>query len=326
MPCHSRRDDVTPRVLITVPHLQRAADEHRRRLEERGIEIELPDVRQQLSEDELVRIIGRFDGVIAGDDPFSARVLANGERLQVISKWGVGTDNIDLNAARAKGILVTNTPGALGAEVADVVVGYLVLLARKLHHVDALVRAGEWAHVEGQSLSNKTLAVVGLGAIGRAVTQRAMALEMRVIGHDVSAKQAAGAAELGVRLTGFDDLLGEADFLSLNCNLTPENHHLIGAAELRRMKRTAFVINTSRGRLIDEAALADALVEDRIAGAALDVFEREPLPEDSPLRAVDRERCVFGSHNGSNTREAVRRVSELAIDNLLEGLARQAAS
>lgn len=306
------------RVLITCPQMQHYANDYRATLTAHGIEVDLPTVVQQLSEDELIDIIDRYDGVIAGDDQFTFRVMERATRLRVISKWGVGIDNIDLNAARARGILVTSTPGTFGDEVADVVVGYLVLLSRQLHRIDVGTRSGEWPKIEGTSLAGKTLGIVGLGSIGLALARRAQAMGMRVTGFEISAAHGDAARALGVVTMALEELLRGADFVSLNCPLTVENRHMIGEAQFEVMKHGAYLINTARGPLLDETALVRALEEGRIAGAALDVFEEEPLPASSRLRDFDQ--VILGSHNSSNTTEAAKRVCDMAVDNLLDAL------
>jgi D-3-phosphoglycerate dehydrogenase len=256
--------------------------------------------------------------MVAGDDHLTRTVLERAERLRVISKWGVGTDAIDLAAASELGIRVTNTPGMFGDEVADVAIGFLILLARRLHQTDRAVRAGEWAKPEGVSLAGRTMGVIGLGDIGRAVARRALAMGMRTIGAEVDPTNRDRAESLGVEVVQRDQLLAESDVVSLNVPLTPETRHLLNAETLGRMKRGAWIINTARGGLIDEPALVDALRNGQIGAAGLDVFEVEPLPPESPLRAFDQ--LVLGSHNGSNTLEAGYRTSERAIDNLIRGL------
>lgn len=307
------------RVLITCPQMQRAFEEYRERFDEQGIEVELPAVVQQLSEAEMAAIIERYDGVIVGDDPLSASTLGRARRLRVVSKWGVGVDNIDLGAARQLGIRVTNTPGVFNDEVADVVVGYLVLLARRLHIIDRRVRDGDWPKIEGVSLARRTLGVIGLGSIGLQVARRGVAMGMRVIGYDIDPLQAEGARGTGIDTLGIDEVLAAADAVSLNCPLTEDNRHLIDRRRLALMPPGAWLINTARGPLVDEEALVDALNSGQLGAAALDVFEREPLPADSPLRQLDN--VILGAHNASNTTEAVRRVSEAAVANLLTGLA-----
>jgi len=306
------------RVLITCPHLQSTIDHYRGFFSEHSIQLELPQVIQQLTESELLDIIDRYDGVIAGDDEFTAKVMQRAKRLRVIAKWGIGVDGIDLDAAERLGIRVSNTPGAFADEVADVVVGYIVLLARQLHRLDESVRSGKWAQIRGVSLRGKTLGVIGTGSIGRAVVRRAVVMGMSVIGHDVVPPPATFVRGTGLRPAKLEELLQASDFISLNCNLTSSNRHMLGRQEFSLMKAGVCIINTARGPLIDERALVEALEEGKVAGAALDVFEREPLPPDSRLRRFDN--CIFGTHNSSNTYEAVMRVNELAIRNLLSGL------
>ena len=303
------------RVLVTCPQLQASFDRYRHIFEARGIETELPQVSQQLREHELLDMISRFDGVIAGDDEFTARVLEKGARLKTIARWGVGVDNVDLDAAKRLGITVTNTPGVFADEAADVVMGYIILLARRLHQIDRSVRNGEWPKIQGSSLRGKLLGVIGVGSIGRAVACRAAAAGMPVMGCDVATLPPSVAQETGIRMVDLDELLKTADFISLNCNLTASNRHMLGPREFSLMKGGVYLINTARGGLIDETALVQALRNRTVAGAALDVFETEPLPADSPLRRFDN--CILGSHNSSNTLEAVMRVNDLAIGNLL---------
>ncbi|MEG4857836.1 phosphoglycerate dehydrogenase [Microcoleus sp. K1-B6] len=309
---------MTKKVLVTCPHLQKTIDLYRDKLAEKGIELEVPPVVQQLSEAELLEIIDRFDGVIAGDDPFTGQVLEKGKRLKIVAKWGIGVDAIDLAAAARLGILVKNTPDVFADEVGDVALGYIILLARQLHKMDQSVRAGGWQQIPGITLRGKTLGVIGVGSIGRAIVRRGVAVGMSVLGYDVQEIPESVQAELGVQSVGLEELLQRADFITLSCNLTSENYHLLSDDEFELMKLGVYVVNVARGPLIDESALVAALDSGKVAGAALDVLEVEPLPIESPLRQFDQ--CIFGTHNGSHTQDAVLRVNELAINNLLLGL------
>jgi len=306
-------------VLVTCPPMQRTAADWMGRFEALRIEVRLPPVVQQLSPAELMALLPQVDGMIAGDDQLTADLLEATPRLRVISKWGIGLDGIDLAAAERLGIRVTNTPDTFGDEVADVAIGYLILLARGLHRIDRSVRAGEWAKPQGVSLAGRTLGIVGLGSIGRAVARRGLAMGMRVIGHEILPASAEHPAALGVELVELETVITESDAISLHCPLTDQNRHMIDAARLAQMRPGAFLLNTARGPLIDEAALVKALGSGALAGAALDVYEEEPLPASSPLAQL--ENVILGSHNASNTREAVARVNELAIDNVLKGMA-----
>lgn len=305
-------------ILISCVQLQEALDQHRARLDARAARLIVPPVVQRLSEAELLELVPNVDGIVAGDDELTRLVMEHAPRLRVISKWGIGVDGIDLDAARELGILVTNTPGMFGDEVADVALGYLLMLARQLHVIDREVRAGHWSKPAGISLAGRTLGVVGLGDIGLAVARRGLAIGMHVLGVDVAPDRAAAAIELGVEVTDLQTLLRTADVVSLNSPLTPQTHHLLDANALTSMRMGAWIINTARGGLIDETALVAALESGQVGAAALDVFEVEPLPADSPLRAFDQ--VILGSHNASHTVEAGHRTSERAIDNLLHGL------
>lgn len=308
----------SPRVLITCRQMQNCIDDFRERFDERGIEIVMPEVVQQPTEEELMALIGEFDGMIAGDDPLSARVLERAERLRIISKWGVGTDGIDKDAARRLGITVRNTPGVFGEEVGDVAAGYVVMLVRQLHRIDASVRSGGWWKHEGRTLSGMGAGVAGFGTIGQATARRLLAFGMSVVAHDPAQEARDSADRMGVRLVELDELFRESEVLVLCCPLTPETFHMVDARSLALLPPGSHVVNVGRGPLVDEPALVDALRSGHVWGAALDVFEDEPLPANSPLRDFDR--CVFGSHNGSNTREGVLRASALAVDNVLAGL------
>jgi len=311
------------RVLITCTQLQNTIEHYRNLLLEHGIEIELPHVTQQLDEAELCKIIDRFDGVIAGDDEFTAKVLEKATRLKVLVKWGIGVDGIDLKIAKRLNIPVFNTPDMFAGEVADVAIGYIILLARQLHKLDQSVRKGEWLKVQGISLANKTLGVIGMGSIGQAIVRRAVAMDMSVVGYDITSVSDSFVDETGLRVVEFDDLLQVSDFISLSCNLTPSNHHMLSQREFSLMKNGVYIINVARGPLIDETALLQALDNGKVAGAALDVFEQEPLPLNNPLHQFDS--CIFGTHNGSNTSEAVIRVNDLTINRLLNTLEKDAS-
>jgi D-3-phosphoglycerate dehydrogenase / 2-oxoglutarate reductase len=309
---------MSERILISCVQLQRSLADHRARLDERQAELIVPPVEQQLSEAELLGLIAGVDGMIAGDDQVTRAVLERADRLRIVSKWGVGTDAIDMAAAAELGVRVTNTPGMFGDEVADVVIGYLVMLGRHLHRTDAAVRAGEWAKPEGVSLAGRTIGVVGLGHIGRAVARRTSAMNMRVLGYEIDPANRASAAQAGAQVVSLETLLADSDVISLNAPLTPESRHLLNADTMGRMQPGAWIINTARGGLVDESALTAALQSGQVGAAALDVFEVEPLPMESPLRQFDQ--VILGSHNSSNTVEAGHRTSERAVDNLIRGL------
>jgi len=306
------------RVLVTCRQMQNCIDEFLPRLRVHQLELTMPEILQQPTEDELIDMIGDFDGMIAGDDPLTARVLDHAKRMRIISKWGVGIDGIDLDAARANGIEVVNTPGVFGGEVADIALGYVIMLARQLHRIDASVKAGGWFKHEGISLEGKVLGVAGFGSIGQSVGARGHGFSMEVVAHDISDAARSAAVAQGVAMVDRDQLFRMSDFLVLCSPLTPETLHMAKESTLGLMKQGSFLVNVGRGPLVEEAALVQALESGDLAAAALDVFEEEPLPASSELRRF--EQCVFGSHNASNTREGVLRTSARAVENLLQGL------
>jgi D-3-phosphoglycerate dehydrogenase len=306
------------KVLISAPYMQPVPDKYREILENNGVEIVVPKVNERLSEAELLKLISECDGVICGDDRFTERVFRAAPRLKVISKWGTGIDSIDRTAAEAHGVAVRNTPNAFTVPVADTVLGYMLCFARRLPWMDKGMKHGMWDKIPGASLSELTLGVIGVGNIGKAVLKRASAFGMTLLGHDIVDVPGSFIESVGVRMVSKDVLLREADMVSVNCNLNPTSYHLLGERDFSMMKATAIVINTARGPLIDEKALVDALRTKRIAGAALDVFEEEPLPPDSPLRSFDN--VMLAPHNSNSSPAAWERVHENTVNNLLEEL------
>ena len=309
---------MTWRVLISAPYLLPLTEQLRLRLENEGIEIVTADVRERLTEESLLSLVGSIDGAICGDDPFTERVLRAASRLKVISKWGTGIDSIDRLQAERLGIRVCNTPDAFTNPVADTTLGYILCFARRLVQMDREMRQGLWIKREAVALKDCTLGLVGLGNIGQAVARRARAFQMTVIGNDPMSPPAAFLEETGVVMKPLRDLLEQADFVSLTCDLNQTSFHLIGHEQFSMMRNTAYLVNTARGSLIDEAALVIALRDGQIAGAALDVFEVEPLPADSPLRAF--ENCLFAPHNANSDRASRLRVHESTINNLIKAL------
>lgn len=312
---------------VTCLHLQRHIDAFRPQFEMYGVNVVLPEVRaQQLDANEVRKILPGFTTIIAGDDVIDrdALVVAKEKGLKAVIKWGIGTDSIDKAAAKELDIPVFNTPGVFGEEVADLAMSYLLLLVRGLHRMDSSIRGGGWLKVEGRSLHTMTAGVVGLGSIGRAIGRRCAAFGMTVIGSDPAQIPPDLLAAASVHQVALAEVLSQSDVVLLASALTPECHHLLNAKAFASMKPGSYVVNVGRGPLIDEGALAAALASGKLAGAGLDVFETEPLPQDSPLRAFDT--CVFGSHNGSNTREAVDRVNRMTVEIALDVLGLKSAS
>jgi D-3-phosphoglycerate dehydrogenase len=309
------------KVLVTCPPMLGMIDSFMPLFSSHGIEVTAPSVVQTLSESQLKDLVPLHDGWIIGDDPATKAVLAAGRagKLRAAVKWGVGVDNVDFDACKDLGIPVTNTPNMFGAEVADIAMSYVVALARQTFDIDRGVREGLWPKPSGISLAGKTVALIGYGDIGKNAAKRMLAADMRVVAYDPGAEDSPSLP--GVQRATWPDGLGDADFIVVTCALTASSHHLINEASLGRTKPGVRIINVGRGPVIDEQALERALKAGRVFSAALDVFESEPLPEESYLR--QHPRCVFGSHNSSNTSDAASRTSELAINLIADFLTRE---
>jgi D-3-phosphoglycerate dehydrogenase len=309
---------MTWRVLVSAPYFIPVIEEWRHQLAAEGVELVPAQVNERLSEAELLDVINDIDGIICGDDRITKRVLDAAPRLKVISKWGTGIDSIDAEEANRRGIPVFRTRNAFSEPVADTVLGYMLTFARKLPWMDRDIRRGNWEKPLLVSLRECVLGVVGVGDCGKAVVRRAMAFGMRLLGNDIVEMPASFLSETGIKMVSLDELLENADFVSLNPDLNPTSFHLMGKKQFNRMKSSAYLINASRGPVVDEAALIDALHNNQIAGAGLDVFEEEPLPQDSPLRKFDN--CLLAPHNANSSPEAWQRVHENTVRNLLRGL------
>lgn len=306
------------KVLISAPYLLPSLDRFRSWFDEHGMETIVPPVRERLEEAHLLPLVGTLDGAVCGDDRFTARVLEAAPRLKVISKWGTGIDSIDRDAAGRLGIRVCNTPGAFNDAVADTTLGYVLSFARGIPWMDRNMKEGGWEKISGVSLRECVLGIIGVGNIGRAVAGRAAAFGMTLLGNDIVAVPDEVGRTTRLRQTTLDELLYDSDFVTLHCDLNPTSRHLINDRTLGRMKSSAVLVNTSRGPVVDEEALIRALEGGRIRGAALDVFEEEPLPAESPLRRMKN--CLLAPHNSNSSPAAWERVHESTLRNLLDGL------
>jgi D-3-phosphoglycerate dehydrogenase len=286
-------------------------------ISERGVSIlknsgHTVDIKTGLKEDELVAIIGDYDALIVRSAAkVTRKIIEASKKLRVIGRAGVGVDNIDLEAATQKGILVMNAPSGNIISTAELAVALIFALARNIAAADATTKTAKWEKKKftGRQLSGKTLGIIGLGKVGTEVAKRAIGLGMVVISYDPLVAPEM-AVKLHVRLVSLETLLAEADFITIHTTLTTQTKNLIGRDELAKMKKTAFVVNTARGGIVNEEALYEALKEKRIAGAALDVYTKEP-PEDWKL--VQLENLIATPHLGASTKEAQEEVgSEIA--------------
>jgi D-3-phosphoglycerate dehydrogenase len=301
------------KILITCPPMLRGIDQLKHFFEDKGIELILPEVVQTLTEEQLIELVPQVEGWIIGDDPATERVFQAGVegKLKAAVKWGVGVDNVDFKACEKLGIPISNTPRMFGNEVADMALAYFTGLARDSYRVDREVRKGNWIKPAGMSVEGKTVALIGIGDIGLGTARRLKGFGVNVNAYDPFSKLTAEEAQVN-QILPFPEKLEEADFVIITCALTPSSYHLINKESIALMKDGVIIINVSRGPLIDETALIEALNSGKVKSAGLDVFEIEPLPQDSPLRQF--EQCIFGTHNGSNTKEAVVRASLRAIE------------
>lgn len=269
-----------------------------------------------LSEEELIPLLSDCEGYIAGLDFITGKVIESAKSLKVISRYGAGFDQVDLAAAKEKGIVVCNTPGVNANAVADLTFALLLSVARGIPALDRKTRAGEWPRSNGIELYGKTIGILGLGAVGRAVAKRASGFSMRIMACDPCIDMEYAAAN-GIIAVGFDELIGEADFLSLHLPLTKETRHIISGEVMRKMKKGALIINTARGGILDEEAAYELLKSGHLGGLGLDVFEKEP-PVSSPLFTLDN--LAVTPHSAAHTTEAVAAMAELSVKNLIDVL------
>lgn len=270
-----------------------------------------------LEAEEILALLDGVDGYIAGLDYITADVIRRAPAsLKVISRYGAGVDRVDLEAAKERGIAVTNTPGTNAVAVCELALGLMLSLARSIPRLDSAVKKGEWPRNDGTELAGKTLGIVGFGAIGKNLATRARAFGMRVVAFDPYFDQAF-ASQHGVEQKTLDETIELADFLSLHVPLTKETKYMIGETAIARMKKGAFIINTARGGLVDEAAAASALKSGQLGGIGLDAYEVEPVT-DSPLLGLDH--VVMTPHTGAHTNEAIAGMGIMAAQNMIDVL------
>jgi D-3-phosphoglycerate dehydrogenase len=305
-------------VLFTAPYMIPYVDRFRPVFDHFGIQLIIPDLEERMEEHDLLKYAGQFDGAICGDDRYTTHVIeACLPRLKVISKWGTGIDSIDKFACAKHNIKIGRTPNAFTNPVADSVLGYMLAFARRQPWMDKRIKMGVWEKIPGKTLGECTLGVVGVGRIGSAILKRASAFGMTLLGNDIIEVDPHFVSDYHVEITDLDNLLARSDFVSLNTDLNPTSFHLMNERTLGLMRDCAVLINTSRGPVIDESALIESLNEGMIAGAALDVFEVEPLPDSSPLRHMDN--VMLAPHNSNSSPAAWERVHWNTIKNLLLG-------
>lgn len=308
--------------MVSAPYMQPILGRFASLFAEHNVEVLTQPVLERLEEEDLLPIVKDLDGVICGDDRFTEKVIDAASKLKVISKWGTGIDSIDVAACHKCGIAVCNTAAAFTEPVADSVLGYVLCFIRNILSQNRLMHDGIWEKLPGISLQECTLGIIGVGNVGKAVARRAVAFGATVLANDIVDIPDDFLRLTGITMASKEELLQRSDLISLNCDLNPTSFHLIGTAEFSLMKKTAIIINTSRGPVIDEAALIQALEAKRIGGAALDVFEVEPLPPDNPLRKMDN--VILAPHVANGSPMAWEKVHLNTLKNLFEVLDRNA--
>ena len=306
------------RILVSSYHMNQVLDKYSDLFHKHKIYTDTIIKNPIVKEAELLPIISNYDGVICSDDQFTAKVLRKANKLKVISKWGTGLDSIDTKVAHEQGIKVYNSPGAFSESVSLYVWGMIIALTRKLLLIDSLVRNNSWKKAEGMTLAGKTIGVIGAGNIGKSVIGTGIGFQMRVLINDIKKIDKTFLNKYKASQVSKSTLLKESDIVVLCVDLNQTSYHLISSSELKKMKKGSYIINISRGPVIDEKALIIALCNDIIAGAGLDVFEKEPLQKNSKLRKLKN--CIISSHNAYNTFESVKYVHDNTVNNLLKGL------
>lgn len=286
-------------------------------LRQHGITYEMNPYRRRLESHEVVEFIEHVEGLIAGTEPLDRKVLMQAKHLRVISRCGTGLDNVDLEAAQERGIVVTNTPTAHIDGVAELALGAILALIRKIPHADRRIRQGEWSKSMGQLLKGSTIGIVGLGKVGRRLVELLKPFGVTVIAFDPQ-PDFAFASTNHVRIRPLDDVLQGADIVTVHVPYSPEVHHLLDRKRLALMKPGAFLINTSRGGIVDEEALYEFLHQGWLEGAYIDTFESEPYS--GPLTRLPN--TILTPHIGSYAKESRIRMETEAVENLLAALTR----
>jgi len=308
-----------PTVLFSAPYMIPFVERFRPVFDHYGIELLVPEVHERLEAADILKYAGQFDGAICGDDRYTAAVLeACSPRLKVVSKWGTGVDSIDAPACSRLNIKLGRTPNAFTLPVVDTVMGYMLAFARRQPWMDKAMKSGVWDKIPGKALHEMTLGIIGVGTIGKTLARRAHAFGMTILGNDIVEIDHVFIAETGIHMIDLPTLMAISDFISVNCDLNPTSYHLINAETLAFANSSSVLINTARGPIVEEAALIAALQAGQLAGAALDVFEFEPLPHDSPLLQMDN--VLLAPHNANSSPAAWERVHWNTIKNLLDGL------
>lgn len=276
-------------------------------------ELVFNDKKRPLTEEELIPLISDVDGYIAGVDNVTRKVIESAKNLKVISRYGAGYDQVDLQAAKDNHIIVTNTPGANSEAVGELTIGLILSLARKIPQLNATTRNGGWERSSGLELKGKCIGIIGLGAIGRVVARCAMGFQMKAIAYDPYINLDY-CSKNGIESVSFEELLRKSDVITMHLPLTDTTRHMIDEAAIHKMKKGVILVNASRGGIIDEKAARNGLENGIIGGIGLDAFETEP-PKDSPL--FEFPNVIATPHAGAHTREAANNMALMSVENAI---------
>lgn len=307
---------MAPKVLIATRSFGSTSSTPMQMLMDAGVEIVQVDANSPDVQDEIFALIPEISAIVVGLVPITKKIIENTTKLKIISMYGVGVNHIDLYTAQKNGVIVTNCPGSNDQAVADLTMGLMLSVARNIPQIDRDIRDGHWKRYLGGELWQKKLGLIGLGNIAKGVVHRAKGFNMQISAYDPYASTEV-ADEFGVKLQSFDDVISQSDFISLHAPLTEETRYMFGNEQFKKMKRTAYLINTARGGLIDEQALFVALHDGEIAGAGLDVFVEEPLKDS---RLVELKNVILTAHTGTHTQESIERMGIMAVENVLRVL------
>jgi len=304
------------KILVTPRSFASASDKPMKMLTEKGYVIQLNDSGRPYKKEEMLNLVSDIDGIIIGIDELSAEIIERANKLKVISKYGTGLDNIDINIATEKKITVTNTPTANVDAVADLTFGLILSLARRIPEADRKTKSSKWEKITGKSVWEKTLGIIGLGKIGRQVVKRAQGFKMNILVYELI-KDEKFAQNYNIKYVNLEELLQKSDYITIHIPLNDTTRHMIDHKELEQVQAGSFLINTSRGGIVNEEALYNALKNKKLRGAALDVYVNEP-PQKSPLMELDN--IIMTPHIGAYTEEAIENMGIQAAQNLIDVL------
>lgn len=308
------------KVLITAPPILPKIMNYKNIFDENNVEIITPPFKvvESLNEDQLISLLTNINGILCGDDQISEKVLRSAKKLKVISKWGTGIDSIDKNSAEKLDVQVLRVKDIFSEPVSDTVLAYILLFSRNIIEKNNLVQSLKWEKTESYTLKERSLGIIGLGHIGKIIAKKALSLGMEVFGYDILSNSLDSEFRSKINLVDLNDLLKQSDFVTLHTDLNESSYHIINKNTLKFMKPNSVIINTSRGEVINQSDLEVALEKNQIFGAALDVFEVEPLPKNSKLRNMKN--VLLSPHNSNASPKVFNEVDKQSIKNLFKGL------